>query len=57
MPDELHLRGEYRVGESHIPMYDDGEFVGYVILSFAQVIDSKEYAAAAMFHKGDLERG
>lgn len=54
MPDEFHLEGDYRAAESHIPLYDDGEFVGYVVVSFAQVIDTTEYAAAAMFHEGDL---
>lgn len=53
MSDEFRLNGEHLAGESHIPLYHDDKLVGYVIVSFAQVIHTNTYAAAAMFMESD----
>jgi hypothetical protein len=53
MPDELHLHDEYRVGQAKLPMYDDGKYVGFVVLAFGQNVYG-EYDAIAEFCGGGM---
>jgi hypothetical protein len=53
MPDELHLHDEYRVGQANLPMYDDGKYVGFVVLAFGQNVYG-EYDAIAEFCGGGM---